>query len=63
MKELGWDSKCYNKSMVAPLVKVTARWESQRGALTLIPIVVFMAIVALLLLSYLDQSRTQREME
>ena len=28
----------------------------------MIPIVVFMAIVALLLLSYLDQSRTQREM-
>ncbi len=47
--------------MLAPLVKVTARLESQRG-LTLIPILVFMSIIALLLLGYLDQSRTQREM-
>ncbi len=47
--------------MLAPLVKLKARMESQRG-LTLIPIVVFMAIIGLLLLGYLDQARTQREM-
>ncbi len=47
--------------MLAPLVKVKAKMESQRG-LTLIPIVVFMAIIGLLLLGYLDQARTQREM-